>query len=79
MITKTQKQIRLSEHGHMVLAACKRDTGWTDTRIIETCLAKFALSLGSQVRRSHQLLYDTIVQEGDALRLADSILKRKKK
>jgi hypothetical protein len=83
MSTTTPKQIRLSQEGMFLLKTCREDTGFTDTKIMELCLALHALHLGREVRRAHEALYDNLVHHGDAKKLAshyrDSLHSRSKR
>jgi hypothetical protein len=70
MSNTKQKQIRLSEQGQFFLGACKAATGFSDTAIMEVCLALYAMKLGQEVRRAHEHVYQTLVTGGDAQQLA---------
>lgn len=48
MSSKRQKQIRLSEEGWFFLNDCKELTGFTDTRVMEICLAMHSATLGRE-------------------------------
>lgn len=62
MSVTRQKQIRLSEEGRFFLDTCKQGTGYTDTRVMELCLALQSLALRREVRRAHEFLYNNLVQ-----------------
>jgi len=79
MRLKMQKQIRMSPEGLFLLGACRQVTGFTDTKIMEICIAMHALRLGTEVRKAHEAIYSSLVQPGDAHKLATAILKKRAK
>ena len=62
MNTTKQKQIRMSEEGRFLLHTCKEGTGYSDTKIMELCLALHALVLRREVRRAHEFLHHNLLQ-----------------
>jgi len=62
MAAKKQKNILLSDEGFFFLGSCKAGTGYSDTKIMELCLALQSLSLRREVRRAHEFLYNNLVQ-----------------
>jgi|GEM_PF-6174805 len=56
-----QKNIKLSPTGRALLAACKGKSGFTDTEIMENCLALQALTLGVECERAREFLYQNLV------------------
>ena len=61
----------MSEEGLFLLNACKKSTGYTDTKVMELCIAMHALGLGLEVRKAHEFLYANLVESVQNQKLAE--------
>lgn len=62
MAGKKQKNILLSNDGRFFMGVLKIGTNFSDTDIIENCLAMHALVLNREVRRAQEFLYKNLVR-----------------
>src|SRR5215469_5832215 len=60
MAETVQKNFRLSARAIKVLHEVARALGTTETDVVETCVAKYALEIGRDVERARELLFQQI-------------------
>lgn len=60
MADSVQKNFRMSSRTVKLLHDVARARGMTETDVVETCVAKFALEIGHDVDRAKEVLYEQI-------------------
>jgi hypothetical protein len=60
MADSVQKNFRISSRTVKLLHEVARSLGVTETDVVETCVAKFALEIGKDVERAKEVLYEQI-------------------
>lgn len=60
MSNTVQKNFRLSTKAIRILDECARIGQTTDTKVVELCIACYALELGVEVKRARDFLFDNL-------------------
>jgi hypothetical protein len=60
MADSVQKNFRISARTVKLLHEVARSLDITETEVVETCVAKFALEIGKDVERAKEVLYEQI-------------------
>lgn len=60
MAESVQKNFRMSQGAIKLLHSVARARGMTETEVVETCVAKYALEIGQDVDRAKELLFQQI-------------------
>lgn len=60
MADSVQKNFRISSRTVKLLHEVARSLNITETEVVETCVAKFALEIGKDVERAKEVLYEQI-------------------
>ena len=72
MADSVQKNFRMSSRTVKLLHDVARALGITETEVVETCVAKFALEIGQDVERAKEVLYEQICRAAAAAPLRHS-------